>query len=206
MILFDLGGVLVDASFDDLASLLSLPPDRESIRAAWLSSSAVRDFEVGAIDSAEFASRFVQEWSVDLAPERFAEAFAAWPRGPYGGAAALVARVREDHRVGCFSNCNVLHWERFGPFLSWFDVAISSHEIGHAKPDAAAFAAALRISGSSPEETWFFDDSPSNIEAAKALGMRAVRVRGIEELEAALIREGLIEPAWGERVRPDRRS
>lgn len=148
---------------------------------------------MGAIESTEFGARFVEEWSVDIGPPAFVELFASWPRGPYAGADALVARVRAQHRVGCFSNCNELHWERFNPFLGWFDVAISSHLIGHAKPDPAAFASALEIAGTSPQETWLFDDSPANIVAARALGMRAIRARGLSELEAALVSEGVIE-------------
>lgn len=192
MILFDLGGVLVDASFDVLGQLVAQPMDIDSMRQRWLSSSAVRDFEIGALDPTGFARRFLDEWNVDMPEQRFIEEFEAWPAGPYPGAGDLVARVRKNHRVGCFSNCNELHWHAFGPFLDWFDVAISSHEIGLAKPDVRAFENALRLAGSEPEDTWFFDDSPSNIVAAASLGMRAVRTHRLEQLEAALESEGLL--------------
>lgn len=195
MILFDLGGVLVDASFDDLAATLSLPFAPEQMRDKWLASAAIRDFETGVIGPTEFSSRFVGEWGLRMTPESFEAAFTEWPRGPFPEAGPLVARVRESHQVGCFSNCNELHWRRFGPFLDWFDVSVSSHLIGSAKPAVEAFEAALIQAGASPDETWFFDDSPCNVDSARSLGLRAFVVRGVGELESELVLQGLLRQA-----------
>ena len=195
MILFDLGAVLVDASFNDLAARLSLPLDREQMRAKWLASAAIRDFETGAIGPKDFADRFVVEWDLCMTAESFAQAFTEWPRGPFPGAGSLVARVRKRHRVGCFSNCNELHWQRFASFLDWFDVAISSHQTGYAKPAVEAFEAALANTNATADEIWFFDDSPTNVDAARAVGIRSFVVRGVEQLESELVRQGLLGQA-----------
>jgi len=51
-----------------------------------------------------------------------------------------------------------------------------------AKPEAAIFQACLKVVGSKPEECLFIDDRADNVEAAQALGMRAVRFVSVEEM------------------------
>ena len=76
-----------------------------------------------------------------------------------------------------------------------FDFALSSHQIGHVKPDAEAFVYLLNETGARPENVYFFDDLQPNIVAAQALGIRAIQVEGISALKAALRREGLYDDA-----------
>jgi putative hydrolase of the HAD superfamily len=57
------------------------------------------------------------------------------------------------------------------------DGALSSAEVGAAKPDPAIFAAALRVTGTSPEETWHVGDTPeADVEGARAAGLRPVLI------------------------------
>jgi epoxide hydrolase-like predicted phosphatase len=71
-----------------------------------------------------------------------------------------------------------------------FDLAISSADAGLAKPDPAFFRHAETRLGARPEEMVFVDDLPANVEAARALGWRAILFRStpeaIEKIEAAL--------------------
>lgn len=54
-----------------------------------------------------------------------------------------------------------------------FDPICYSHEIGVNKPDPEAFRITLERLGADPEEVFFVDDVPENIEAARALGIGA---------------------------------
>ncbi|SMB92498.1 HAD family hydrolase [Deinococcus hopiensis] len=56
------------------------------------------------------------------------------------------------------------------------DVAVASCAVGVHKPDAGAFGAALERLGLPAEAVLFVDDLPENVEAARALGMAAVRI------------------------------
>ena len=57
------------------------------------------------------------------------------------------------------------------------DGALASAEIGSAKPDGAIFAAALRIAGTGPGETWHVGDTPeADVEGARAAGIRPVLI------------------------------
>lgn len=51
------------------------------------------------------------------------------------------------------------------------------------KPEAAAFAAALRHTGADPARTAMLEDSVKNLRAAKALGMTTLLVTGATAAE-----------------------
>ena len=57
------------------------------------------------------------------------------------------------------------------------DGALASAEIGSAKPDGAIFAAALRIAGTTPAETWHVGDTPeADVDGARAAGIHPVLI------------------------------
>jgi len=192
VVLFDLGGVLVENTGEQgLASLLPYRLGREEIWARWLASDAVRRFERGQISPEVFAARFIEEWRLELGPAAFIEAFAAWPKGLFEGAAMLLRKLRALHRVACLTNNNPLHWSRFPELPGLFDSIFASHLTGFLKPDPEAFEHALRELDVRAEAVWFFDDLLQNVEAARKVGIRALQVRGFADVEPALRAEGL---------------
>lgn len=193
LLLFDLGGVLIEnAVFDCLRKLLAAPVSDNVLRQRWLNSSAVRRFETGTILPDEFSALFIEEWRINLSSDAFLKEFISWPRGFYPYAKQTLDLLRKDYRIGCLSNSNELHWRRFNGFKNDFDIAISSHIIGFVKPDKPAFYKALELCESLPEEVCFFDDSPSNIQAAREIGLRSYLVDGFNSLCNVLAREELI--------------
>ena len=192
VLLFDLGGVLVDnAIFADLPQLLPTPIADADLRARWADSPAVHQFECGQIAADEFAAAFVAEWRLPIAPAAFLERFAAWPRGLYPGAEALLLGLRRRYRIAYLSNCNAVHWGGFGGLLQHADDAFSSHLWGVMKPDPAIFAMAVDALGGDPSVICFFDDAPRNVEAARTIGMKAHLTAGFAALEATLRSLGL---------------
>lgn len=61
-------------------------------------------------------------------------------------------------------------------------------------PDAAAFEHVVESLGCRPASV-FLDDNLLNVDAAKRLGMQAVRVQGIDETQRLLIELKIIESA-----------
>ena len=59
-----------------------------------------------------------------------------------------------------------------------------------AKPDPAIYHHVLKELGTQPEETLFIDDKAVNIEAAQALGMKALVFTTVEHLRDDLSRAG----------------
>jgi glucose-1-phosphatase len=94
--------------------------------------------------------------------------------------------------VSCLSNCNELHWAQLAPFLEDFDSAFSSHLLGEIKPDERAFRAVLDELHVEPRDLHFFDDSRSNVQAARRLGIDAHLVGGFDDLERMLKEKGLL--------------
>lgn len=197
LLLFDFGGVLVEfAGPKELGQHLRWASTPAGILERWTKCPHTDDFECGRLSPLQWAERFIETWDVDLDPEEFLAKFTTWSRGVLPGARDLLERLRPRYRLAALSNSNALHWERNANelrILELFEFAISSHHVGLCKPDPRIFHVALeRANVSSPDAIVFFDDLAANIEAAKAAGLRAYQVRGVDELRERLIRERLL--------------
>ena len=73
----------------------------------------------------------------------------------------------------------------------WLTGILSSHEVGHAKPDRAYFDEALARIGRPPQECLFIDDKQANVEGASTAGMPGIHFRGNRQLMADLTAYGL---------------
>jgi HAD superfamily hydrolase (TIGR01509 family) len=98
--------------------------------------------------------------------------------GPIEENVALLRRLKANGaRVHALSN---FAHEKFAlaaaahPFLNEFDVAVISGHEGVAKPDRRIFEILVERAGRLPGELLFVDDSPKNVEAARAFGIDAV--------------------------------
>jgi len=196
VVLFDLGGVLIDfGGVGPMKQLAGIDSDDELWR-RWLGCRWVRSFERGHCSELEFAAGVVSDWELDIPPSDFLEAFRSWPGGPLPGADELVARVQRHVPAGCLSNTNALHWEDH--FARWeildaFDFRFLSFELGNVKPDRELFD---RVAASLPaprERVLFLDDNAINVEGAVDAGFAAARVRGVDEARETLERLGVVD-------------
>jgi putative hydrolase of the HAD superfamily len=196
VVLFDVGGVLVQLS--GVATVLSWVADRwtpAEVWRRWLQSPAVRAFETGRTDADTFAADLVAELELGVQPALFLESFAGWPTGLYPGAHELVARIPAHFTRALLSNSNALHWPRvlddFG-LGALFEHRFVSHLTGRIKPDRDAFDHVVSSLGCDAASVFFLDDNLMNVEAARAAGMEAAVVSGIEGAEQALRCAGII--------------
>jgi putative hydrolase of the HAD superfamily len=81
--------------------------------------------------------------------------------------------------------------EREFGWIRRFDVLVWSFQLHIAKPDPAIYRHVLKKLGTQPEETLFLDDKLVNVEAAHALGMKAIQFSTVERLRADLIAAGM---------------
>lgn len=77
-------------------------------------------------------------------------------------------------------------------WLDRVDSVTFSYDIDAAKPDPAAFHAALDSLGVSPERVIFIDDTERNVLAAREEGLNAIRFRSVEELRENPLMEGIL--------------
>ena len=195
VLLFDLGGVLIDfAGFDELARLLPGTPHRAEIRDRWIQSESVQLFERADITPQRFARGVIEELQLDLSPREFLTEFVDWARGPYPGAVSLLISLRNDFRIGCLSNSNELHTPLHRASIHpHVDSFFFSDEIGLVKPDREIFDYVIRDLAVSPQRIAFFDDTPVNVDAAREVGINAYLVDGLAALKAQLQRLGLLD-------------
>lgn len=198
VVLFDVGGVLVQLqSVDSMQQLAGIDSREETVR-RWLECRWVRAFECGRCSAADFASGMVDTWHLSISPDRFLTGFATWPRALEPGAEALVASVRAQVTVGCLSNTNVLHWrelQRRWQLHDWFDRCLLSHQLGLMKPDSALFTKVVDTVGCAPGRILLLDDSDHNVVGARSAGLSARMVRGTLEAAAALTEAGVLRAA-----------
>ncbi len=193
VLLFDIGGVLVEnAGFEELRRMCPEISGDPELRLRWLGSPSVMAFERGRISPTEFAKQFVDEWRLPLSPDAFLGEFESWPRGLFPGAADLLDALRPHYRLACLTNSNEVHWAARPGLRALFHEIFSSHELGLVKPEPEVFQHVLEHLSVEPDRVAFFDDSPPNVEAAAAAGMRAHQVVGLGELRGALERLGLL--------------
>jgi FMN phosphatase YigB (HAD superfamily) len=196
VVLFDLGGVLIELGGPEEFGRLIGEPDPERVWHRWLTCEWVRRYERGHCTTEVFVEGLVRDLALPIDPASFLDRFRRWPRGPFPGAADLVRSIRPGVLRACLSNTNVVHWEDQQARHDWrglFDRCYLSHEMARVKPDPDTFLHVVADLGRPASQVVFLDDSPSNVEQARVVGLRAFRVAGVGEARGVLGALGLLE-------------
>ena len=153
-------------------------------------NQAYLDFETGAMTEAECFDRyFLDGRAVDV------PALRAYLRRKYKFVPKIEPLLAELQALPAVE-LHVL--SNYGPWWTLIEeeLALSRYvpwtfvscQTGVRKPEPAAFQIALDRLGVAPDEVVFVDDSQTNVDAAAALGMRAVRATGdVPALRSALV-------------------
>ena len=179
-VVFDIGRVLIQWDPTLLYSRLLPEPGR----AAWfLATILPHEWNLELDRGTSFADGIAErvaahpEWEREI--RAWDEHWHDMVPGAIDGTVALLEHLREEG-VPTFSITNFSAEkyaearERF-PFLQGFrDTVVSAHE-KLVKPDPAIYRVLLDRNGLAPETCLFVDDMPENVEAARALGMKAHR-------------------------------
>ncbi|MGI0529233.1 HAD family hydrolase [Treponema socranskii] len=108
---------------------------------------------------------------------------------------ALIRRLRAKKiRVVGASNAEPPHraWHTAHKDYDIFDAVYTSDTIHFAKPDPMFYIKIAEQENKNPEQLFFTDDNPENIEAAEALGLSAFLFTTAEALEKHLLTLGLL--------------
>ncbi|MEU9289761.1 HAD family phosphatase [Streptomyces sp. NPDC048275] len=187
----DLGGVLFRFHhahrLQRLAAAFSLAPDRVD-ELLWRSGFSSDSDSGRYTDAAEVRDRIRAvtgfAGSDELLDTSWCSAFS-----PDHSVRDVLELHRGSRSLTLFTNNGPLEEEvlpRLYPeMFDGFGQLLFSYRLGHRKPDPAAFDAASKRLGASPDEVLFIDDSPANIEAARTLGWTALRFRGPQTIEQA---------------------
>ena len=176
-VLFDLGGVLLDIDFARPLALWQ-PHSRlspEQLRAAFVHDEPYLRHETGALAPEGYLAHLREVLALECDAATVRAGFNAILVAEIEETVRLLDAIRPEVPRYAISNTNPVHvaeMERaFPQLLPRFQGAFVSHEIGHRKPDAAAFRHVLAAIGVAAPEALLFDDLLPNIEAARALGI-----------------------------------
>lgn len=196
VILFDLGGVLVELDGPPLKThWLREPISEEENWRRWGSSSLVEAFESGHINSQQFAEGIIEELDLQVSRDAFLREFIAWPKGLFSGVQEYLPRLREKYTLACYSNTSDLHWSRMMNEMGLarlLDHCYASFILGCYKPSLRGFQAIVEDLGVQPGDVFFLDDNLVNVEAAKKAGLEARQARGLAAIKLVLDELGLV--------------
>ena len=202
-VVFDLGGVLIEWDPRHLYRQLFDDPDEMESFLAEATTAEWNAYQDAGRPWVEGVELLVAEH-----PQRreLIEAFHwRWPEmlaGEILGTVDVLADLRAAGvRLVALSNWSAEMFpvarERFD-FLAWFEGIVISGEVGVNKPDRRIFDHLAEQFGVEPAAALFIDDSSTNVDAATALGFRAIQFTDAARLRRELERLGLLPDTQAE--------
>jgi epoxide hydrolase-like predicted phosphatase len=193
-VLFDLGGVVFDSPLHFIREYEQRHALPENLIARVVGgyggeNGAWQRLERGELHLAEFCERFDADIRGFGASVRTADLMQGMSEKSHPRPAMLTAiRKLREHgfKVGALTNNWVTHEgydAMMQPLRDEFHVFVESCKVGLRKPDPRIYQLACERIGALPDAAVFLDDIGGNLKAAKALGMKTVKVA---EPEAAL--------------------
>ncbi len=185
----------------DYGHVLSFPPqpsdyqraaalsgiDRNPFEKVYWSNRA--DYDRGSIDGPTYWRRIARatgrELTLDQIDSLIANDIAIWMHANSVMMDWTRALKRGGLKIAILSNMPIeisRYMRQYAPWFRDFDHVCFSAEVQLAKPGAAIYHACLEALHSQPEECLFIDDRDENVEAARALGMYALKFVSVHEL------------------------
>ncbi|MBN2411783.1 HAD family phosphatase [candidate division KSB1 bacterium] len=196
LILFDLGGVLVEfTGIDPLIALSRNTLTKDTARRFWLESPWVNKLETGRCSTEEFAAGIITELKLSLTIDEFIREFVSWEKGPYPGALELLDSLNSYFKLACLTNNNEIHWRTLNDICQIqkkFFRCYVSYIMGMMKPDKIVFEYVLNDMKLKGEQVLFFDDNPENVNAARSLNIDAYCVKGVSDVIKVLKEKNIL--------------
>lgn len=195
LLLFDLGGVVLNVESDRLVHQLAQVLGRsfDTVQNAIYHRELLLPLELGRISPEQYYEglkgmlplpwtyqQFVRGWN-DILCENV-------------DVISILRRLHGRHKLIALTNTNVLHLAHIKTqfaSLSVFEDWIASCEVGFRKPDREIYQLAVERAGVQPGAAVYIDDRPELVEAGRAAGLTAIRFETGGQLERELRQLGL---------------
>lgn len=162
----------------------------DAIRARFSFDTFYERHERGEIRVSEYFASLRSSLGIDLSDDQFARGWTALYVGEIPKVATLLRRLKDRVRLYAFTNSNPTHQhvcaKDYAETLSCFRKVFVSFELGKRKPEAEAFEAVAAAIGVRLDRILFLDDTLENVESARVIGMQAVHVRPVADIENAI--------------------
>ncbi len=190
-IIFDIGNVLVDYCWKEHIARFGFTGETlERIGDAMMRSPQWNEIDRGVWSNEELLKAFIQN-APELEKEIrlvFSDLSTLVRERPYS-VEWIRSLKKEGYRTYCLSNYSYRVETEAAhalSFLKELDGGILSYKVHQIKPDPKIYQMLMERYGLKAEESVFLDDSPANIETARALGMQGILVTSQEQAVEAL--------------------
>ena len=184
LILFDLGGVLIDIDYQatEKAFIQLGTIDFQEKYTQFQQNQLFDLFETGQISAQHFINKLLSTTRKGTSPNEVVHAWNAMILSFPEKKVQLILELAQKQRIALLSNTNELHmvevkreWAKVSQvsFDSLFEQVFLSHEIKQRKPHPETFLWVCEQLGVTPSKVLFIDDSPQHIEGAKVAGLQS---------------------------------
>ena len=196
VIVFDLGGVIVNVNFksplgilfDNSGTLKNRFQDKSN------TSKLLRQYDMGIMSALDFHEKISDYLDIELSFDDFVSSSNDAIEAGDDGIEDLVGSLSKKYQLAILSNTNPVHYEYIKEnysVIGLFDHILLSYEMGAMKPDAEAFEKLMDTTSMLPSQHLFIDDRIENINAAKEIGMDGIHYISIGNLRMKLNKRGI---------------
>ncbi|MDT8418961.1 MAG: HAD family phosphatase [Desulfuromonadales bacterium] len=188
-VVFDVGRVLIDFSYERLIEVLSRQGSTVSTVDEFTTRVDLGPYEHGEISDRQFLQNLNALLREPL-PER--ELSDAWKDlfTPIDQMLQLAARLKLHCGVYLISNTSNMHWQHLLQTYRLADVChghLASYQVGVMKPAPQIFSIASERFKLTPGQTVFVDDMKVNVDGAIACGWQGIHHQDIAETRRLLM-------------------
>ena len=197
-IIFDLGKVVFDLSFDRIFQSWSDSSGKsfEEIRSNFEFDSYFDWLEKNEISNEQFRLHVSRKLKMNITNEDFDKGWCNLYLDVYPGVEEMLINLKSRYRLIALTNTNAIHapiWkEKYKEVLVHFEKIFSSHELIARKPESKIFEIALDYLQLNAEQTLFLDDNLININGAKSIGISTLLVSSFEQMKDDLMKMQII--------------
>lgn len=177
--IFDIGGVLVRYNADELSRFIAerVGRDAASVKAL-LHPDLLYEIETGRMSDFDFFNRYVRNVLPGLSFGDLVSLYEQYFEINRPGFDLMLGLKERGAKVYTLSNLAGFHKtavERKIPgFFEHFDKNFLSFEMHLHKPEPAIYKEVIGRIGTEPQELIFLDDSPQNVDGARAAGINGI--------------------------------
>ena len=196
IIVFDLGGVIVNVNFKSPLGMLfdNSGTPGSALKGMPDISILSRQYDTGKISAVDFHERIKGHLEIELPFDEFITASNEAIETGDDGIESIVKSLSKQFKLGILSNTNPVHYEYIKEsysIIGLFEHILLSYEMEAMKPDVEAYEKLMHATSMSASQHLFIDDRIENIDAAKELGMDGIHYRSVRGLIAELNVRGI---------------
>ena len=175
-VVFDVGRVLVDFSFNSFQAFLLERGAAISTKPEFYEKTNLYDFERGEISGDDFLTATRNLLTIETSKD---EIKTAWVNifSPINEMLEFCKEISKKSKTYILSNTNILHWEYLNDTYDLNSLTlhpITSFEEREMKPDQKIYESLEKKALLEPKNIFFIDDLKENIQAAKDRGWNGI--------------------------------